>query len=275
MMLNMMDKDTKLQLITLLLRAAESGSTIDLPAEIKENTSSDGKKTSGSKKSSGSTAQKPEPEEPKFSDATLEENLEILGCADPETPGTISIYPIDFEAKEAVKKIIDEYNAQQRLDGNDQNVIAYTDYVSLIMSNVTKIINVITYLLIAFVAISLVVSSIMIGVITYISVLERTKEIGILRAIGASKKDISRVFRSETIIIGLVSGVLGIGVSFLLLVPINAIINALIEIDGLAVLPIYGVIALIVISVLLTVIAGLSPSKIAAKKDPVVALRTE
>ncbi len=275
MMLNMMDKDTKLQLITLLLRAAESGSTIDLPAEIKENTSSDGKKTSGSKKSSGSAAQKPEPEEPKFSDATLEENLEILGCADPETPGTISIYPIDFEAKEAVKKIIDEYNAQQRLDGNDQNVIAYTDYVSLIMSNVTKIINVITYLLIAFVAISLVVSSIMIGVITYISVLERTKEIGILRAIGASKKDISRVFRSETIIIGLVSGVLGIGVSFLLLVPINAIINALIEIDGLAVLPIYGVIALIVISVLLTVIAGLSPSKIAAKKDPVVALRTE
>ena len=272
-MLNMMDKDTKLQLITLLLRAAESGSTIDLPTEIKDN-SSGNKKNSGGKKSS-SAAAKPEPEEPKFSDATLEENLELLGSADPETPGTISIYPIDFDAKEKIKTIIDEYNAQQRLDGNDQNVISYTDYVSLIMSNVTKIINVVTYLLIAFVAISLIVSSIMIGVITYISVLERTKEIGILRAIGASKKDISRVFRSETIIIGLVSGVLGIGVSFLLLIPINAIINALIEIDGLAVLPLYGVAALIAISVLLTVIAGLSPSKIAAKKDPVVALRTE
>ncbi|MBQ9552401.1 MAG: ABC transporter permease, partial [Clostridia bacterium] len=271
-MLNMMDKDTKLQLITLLLRAAESGTTIEMPATITDNSGSK-KNNSGSKKSSAK--KEPVVEEPKFSDSTLEENLDILGSADPDTPGTISIYPIDFDAKEKIKTIIDEYNAQQRLDGNDQNVISYTDYVSLIMSNVTKIINVVTYLLIAFVAISLIVSSIMIGVITYISVLERTKEIGILRAIGASKKDISRVFRSETIIIGLVSGVLGIGVSFLLLIPINAIINALIEIDGLAVLPLYGVAALIAISVLLTVIAGLSPSKIAAKKDPVVALRTE
>ena len=271
-MLNMMDKDTKLQLITLLLRAAESGTTIEMPATITDNSGSK-KNNSGSKKSSAK--KEPVVEEPKFSDSTLEENLDILGSADPDTPGTISIYPIDFDAKEKIKTIIDEYNAQQRLEGNDQNVISYTDYVSLIMSNVTKIINVVTYLLIAFVAISLIVSSIMIGVITYISVLERTKEIGILRAIGASKKDISRVFRSETIIIGLVSGVLGIGVSFLLLIPINAIINALIEIDGLAVLPLYGVAALIAISVLLTVIAGLSPSKIAAKKDPVVALRTE
>ena len=271
-MLNMMDKDTKLQLITLLLRAAESGTTIEMPATITDNSGTK-KNNSGSKKSSAK--KEPVVEEPKFSDSTLEENLDILGSADPDTPGTISIYPIDFDAKEKIKTIIDEYNAQQRLDGNDQNVISYTDYVSLIMSNVTKIINVVTYLLIAFVAISLIVSSIMIGVITYISVLERTKEIGILRAIGASKKDISRVFRSETIIIGLVSGVLGIGVSFLLLIPINAIINALIEIDGLAVLPLYGVAALIAISVLLTVIAGLSPSKIAAKKDPVVALRTE
>ena len=271
MMLNMMDKDTKLQFLTLLLRAAENGGTIQLPDKLEE--SKDSKKKSDSKKETA--AEEPVVEEPKFSESTLEENLEILGCADPDTPGSISIYPVDFEAKEAVKKIIDEYNAQQRLDGNDQNVITYTDYVSLIMSNVTKIINIVTYLLIAFVAISLIVSSIMIGVITYISVLERTKEIGILRAIGASKRDISRVFRSETIIIGLVSGLIGIGVSHLLLVPINAIVAALTEIEGLAVLPVYGVVALIAISVLLTVIAGLSPSKIAAKKDPVVALRTE
>ncbi len=271
MMLNMMDKDTKLQFLTLLLRAAENGGAIQLPDKLEE--SKDSKKKSDSKKETA--AEEPVVEEPKFSESTLEENLEILGCADPDTPGSISIYPVDFEAKEAVKKIIDEYNAQQRLDGNDQNVITYTDYVSLIMSNVTKIINIVTYLLIAFVAISLIVSSIMIGVITYISVLERTKEIGILRAIGASKRDISRVFRSETIIIGLVSGLIGIGVSHLLLVPINAIVAALTEIEGLAVLPVYGVVALIAISVLLTVIAGLSPSKIAAKKDPVVALRTE
>ncbi|HBL40307.1 MAG TPA: ABC transporter [Ruminococcaceae bacterium] len=272
MMLNMMDKDTKLQFITLLFRAAESGSKVEIPADI-GSAAGDKKQTTSGKSNTSSTA--PVVEEPKFSEATLEENLAVLGAADPNNPGNISIYPIDFEAKEKIKAVIDEYNAQQRLDGNESNVITYTDYVSLIMSSVTSIINIVTYALIAFVAISLIVSSIMIGVITYISVLERTKEIGILRAIGASKKDISRVFRSETIIIGLVSGVLGIGISYLFLVPINAIVGALTEIDGLAVMPIYGVIALIVISVLLTVIAGLSPSKTAAKKDPVIALRTE
>ena len=154
-------------------------------------------------------------------------------------------------------------------------MIAYTDYVNVIMSSVTQIIDIVTYALIAFVAISLIVSSIMIGIITYISVLERTKEIGILRSIGASKRDISRVFNSETIIVGFVSGAMGILASLLLMIPINAIINAVANIPNIAVMPFYGGIALIAISVVLTVIAGLFPSRVAAKKDPVNALRSE
>ena len=160
-------------------------------------------------------------------------------------------------------------------EGKDENVIRYTDYIGLLLSSVTTIINAISYILIAFVAISLVVSSIMIGIITYISVLEMTKEIGILRSIGASKKDISRVFNAETLIVGFAAGVIGIGAALLLLIPLNLIIERLSGISSLAALPAAGAVALVAISMLLTLIAGLIPSRIAAKKDPVEALRTE
>ncbi len=212
---------------------------------------------------------------PVTSSATYDGNLSILGVADLDNPSTINIYPKDFESKELIIDKIDAYNQKMTDEGKEGNVIHYTDYVGLIMSSVTTIINVISYILIAFVAISLVVSSIMIGIITYISVLERTKEIGILRSIGASKKDISRVFNAETLIVGFVSGALGIGITLFLIIPINMIIESITAISGIAVLPTVGAIALVLISMALNFIAGLIPSKIAAKKDPVVALRTE
>ena len=209
------------------------------------------------------------------SNATYEGNLTKLGVADLDSPSAINIYPKDFEAKEAIENAIKDYNKLQEDMGDEENIISYTDMVGTLMSSVTSIVNVITYVLIAFVSISLVVSSIMIGIITYISVLERTKEIGILRAIGASKKDISRVFNAETFIVGLASGAIGIGVTLLLNIPINIIIKHIVGISGIASLPTYGAIGLVIISMVLTVVAGLIPAKIAAKKDPVEALRTE
>lgn len=204
-------------------------------------------------------------------DATYEGNLALMGVSDLKKPKVINIYPKDFEAKDTIANFISDYNDTVDEEGK----ITYTDYVGLMMSSVTTIINAISYILIAFVSISLIVSSIMIGIITYISVLERTKEIGILRAMGASKRDISRVFNAETLIVGFSAGAIGIGVTLLLLIPINTIIKALTGIGGLAALPYQGAIILVFISMLLTFIAGLIPSKIAAKKDPVTALRTE
>ena len=209
--------------------------------------------------------------EPQKTEATYEDNLRKMGVSDPDDPSTINLYPKDFEAKDALAELINEYNRGK----SEEEKITYTDIVGLIMSSVSTIINAISYILIAFVAISLVVSSIMIGIITYISVLERTKEIGILRAIGASKKDISRVFNAETLIVGFTAGLLGIVITFLLLNPNNIIIKHFTDIGGLAVLPYIAGGILILISMLLTFIAGLFPSRIAAKKDPVVALRTE
>ncbi len=203
--------------------------------------------------------------------STYEGNCEKIGISDLSMPSRISLYPKDFKAKESLSDIINAYNEK----AEEPDRITYTDYIGLMLSSVSTIINAISYILIAFVSISLIVSSIMIGIITYISVLERTKEIGILRAMGASKRDISNVFNAETIIIGLFAGAIGIGITLLLLIPINAIIKAITTIGGLAVLPTAGGIALVVISVLLTFIAGLIPSRIAAKKDPVIALRTE
>ena len=207
--------------------------------------------------------------------ATYEGNLEKMGVVDLDSPSSISIYPKDFETKEQIATEIENYNQKQRDDGKEENVITYTDIVGTMMNSVSTIIDAISYILIAFVAISLVVSSIMIGIITYISVLERTKEIGILRSIGASKKDISRVFNAETFIIGLCAGLLGIGVTLLLNIPINMIIKAVTDISGIAKLPTAGAIILVVISMVLTIIAGLIPAKMASKKDPVEALRTE
>ncbi len=209
---------------------------------------------------------------PTHSDSTYEENLERLGYVDPETPSAIRIYAATFADKDAIADEIAAYNASVP----EEQQITYTDYVALLMSSITTIIQAISYVLIAFVAISLVVSSIMIGIITYISVLERTKEIGILRSIGASKGDISQVFNAETLIEGFVSGVMGIGVTLLLLLPINAIIHHLTGIESLnAQLPWRAALILVLISMALTLIAGLIPSRFAAKKDPVEALRTE
>ena len=205
-------------------------------------------------------------------DATYDSRLSQMGYADPEKPSSIALYSKDFESKDFIKDIIEEYNEQVE---EESDKITYTDYIGLMMSSVTTIINAISYILIAFVAISLVVSSIMIGIITYISVLERTKEIGILRAIGASKKDISRVFNAETLIVGFVAGALGIGLTLLLIIPINAILQTFTQISAAAYLPTAAGVILVAISMLLTFIAGLIPSKIAANKDPVVALRTE
>ncbi len=203
--------------------------------------------------------------------ATYESNMSKMGAADLDEPSRINIFPRDFESKEKIVSKIDEYNAGREED--DQ--IQYTDYISIMMSSITTIINAISYILIAFVAISLIVSSIMIGIITYISVLERTKEIGILRSIGASKRDISRVFNAETLIIGFSAGIIGIGITLLLIIPVNMIIKALTDISGVAALPVLGAVILIGISMFFTFIAGLIPSRIAAKKDPVEALRTE
>ena len=203
--------------------------------------------------------------------ATYEENLKKLGISELDNPSSISIYPKDFNSKEEITNIIDKYNKNKE----EEDKIEYSDIVGIIMSSVSSIVNVISSVLIAFVAISLVVSSIMIAIITYISVIERTKEIGILRAIGASKKDISRVFNAETLIEGLTAGILGIIITLLLNIPINFIIKKVVGISNISKLPLDGAIILIIISVLLTVIAGLIPAKIASKKDPVEALRAE
>ena len=203
--------------------------------------------------------------------SSYEENLTKLGIADLDDPDYIYIYPKDFDSKEEIVKIIDEYNEGKE----EEDQITYTDIVGVMMSSVSTIVNVISSVLIAFVAISLIVSSIMIAIITYISVIERTKEIGILRAIGASKKDVSRVFNAETLIEGLTAGVMGILVTIILNIPINIIIKHVVNISNISVLPVNGAVILIIISVFLTVIAGFIPAKIASKKDPVVALRTE
>lgn len=202
---------------------------------------------------------------------TYDGNLTKMGVSDLNKPSGINIYPKDFEAKETISELISDYNSSAA----NKEKITYTDYIGLMLSSVTTIINAISYILIAFVSISLIVSSIMIGIITYISVLERTKEIGILRAMGASKRDVSRVFNAETLIVGFTAGAIGIIVTLILLIPINAIIGAITDISGLAVLPVGGAVLLIAISMLLTLVAGLFPSKVAAKKDPVTALRSE
>ena len=208
----------------------------------------------------------------RFSDRTYEEVLKLLGEVDITKPTAINIYAASFEDKDKIAELIEEYN----LSVPEEDKISYRDYVKLLMSSVTTIISAISYVLMAFVAISLVVSSIMIGVITYISVLERTKEIGILRAVGASKRDISRVFNAETMIVGFAAGAFGIGLTLLLLIPINIILHVLTGIEILsASLPIAGAVILIAISMGLTMISGLIPSRLAAKKDPVEALRTE
>jgi putative ABC transport system permease protein len=211
----------------------------------------------------------------KENNASFEGNKTKLGVADLSSPSGIDIYATGFEAKKNIENIIKDYNKAQTDAGKEDNEISYTDYVGIIMSSVTTIINAISYVLIAFVAISLVVSSIMIGIITYISVLERTKEIGVLRSIGASKKDVSRIFNAETLIEGFVSGTLGILITLLLCIPANAIIYNVTTISNVAKLPVNGAIILIIISMVLTFIAGLVPAKMAAKKDPVVALRSE
>ena len=208
--------------------------------------------------------------------ASYENNLRNLGYVDFDVPSGIDIYPKDFESKEEVVNILDGYNSRMEAEGKEEQVITYTDVVGTLMSSVTDIIDIISYVLIAFVAISLVVSSIMIGVITYISVLERKKEIGILRAIGASKGNITQVFNAETFIIGLCAGLIGIGLSLLILIPGNMLIHFLAGTDDVsAVLPVVPAVILILLSIVLTLIGGIIPSRKAAKSDPVTALRTE
>lgn len=207
----------------------------------------------------------------KESKNTFEENKLKLGIASLDSPSSINIYPKDFESKDKISDIIEDYNNSV----SEDDAITYTDYIGLMLSSITTIINAISYILIGFVSISLVVSSIMIAIITYISVMERTKEIGILRAVGASKKDISRVFNAETLIEGFVSGVIGIGVSLLICIPINIIVESHFDIENIANLPWMAGLILVLISMFLTFIAGLVPSKMASKKDPVVALRSE
>lgn len=214
-------------------------------------------------------------EEPETTEATYDGNLKKLGLADLAEPSSISIYAKDFDGKEKITSFIKAYNDRKTAENKPEDVINYTDYIGLMISSVSTIIDSISYILIAFVAISLIVSSIMIGIITYISVLERTKEIGILRAIGASKRDISNVFNAETLIVGFAAGAIGIGVTLLLNIPINIIIEHLTGISGVSQLPWQGGVILVAISMLLTLIAGLFPARIAAKKDPVEALRTE
>jgi ABC-type antimicrobial peptide transport system permease subunit len=206
---------------------------------------------------------------------SYEGNLRRLSFADFAVPTSISIYPIDFESKQSVIDILDGYNAEMEATGQDDRVITYTDLVGTLMSSVTDIVNMISYVLVAFVAISLFVSSIMIGVITYISVLERKKEIGILRSLGARKLDISNVFNAETLIVGLVAGCMGIGITLLATIPANAIVYANFDVANIAILPPLPALALIGISMALTFIAGLIPSSAASRRDPVEALRSE
>ncbi|MBQ2680518.1 MAG: FtsX-like permease family protein, partial [Eggerthellaceae bacterium] len=205
---------------------------------------------------------------------SYDNNLKKLGYADFNKPSEISIFPRDFESKEHVIEILDGYNAKMR-EVDEDKVISYTDLVGTLMESVTDIVNMISYVLIAFVAISLIVSSIMIGVITYISVLERKKEIGILRSIGASKGDISRVFNAETVIEGLIAGLLGVGVTALGCIPANIIVYNQFDVPNIAILPVDAAVILVAISVFLTFIAGLIPSRSASRKDPVEALRSE
>ena len=207
--------------------------------------------------------------------ASYDGNLKKLGYADYNKPASIDIYPKDFESKQNVIDILDAYNQQMKDEGNDDKAVSYTDVVGTLMKSVTTIVNMISYVLVAFVAISLVVSSIMIGVITYISVLERKKEIGILRSIGASKRDIGRVFNAETVIVGLVAGLIGIGITAIACVPANAIVYSLFDVPNVAILPWQAAVVLIAISVFLTFLAGLIPSSAASRKDPVEALRSE
>ena len=207
--------------------------------------------------------------------ASYSGNLSSLGYADMDEPSGIAIYPKDFESKEHVVQILDDYNAQMEADGEEDKAITYTDIVGALMSSVTTIVDMISYVLIAFVSISLVVSSIMIGIITYISVLERRKEIGILRAIGASKRDISHVFNAETIIEGLVAGLLGVGITALLCIPASALVYSMFDVPNIAQLPASAAVVLVIISVVLTFVAGLIPASSASRKDPVEALRSE
>ena len=208
--------------------------------------------------------------------SSAEGNLYAFGYCDKDDLQSITIYPKDFESKDQITQILKDYNKMVEDAGEEEKSIVYTDIVGALMKSVTKIINTISYVLIAFVAISLIVSSIMIGVITYISVLERRKEIGILRAMGASKHNVAQVFNAETVITGFLAGILGVGISLLLLIPINALIHKLAEsTDVSAILPWAAGIILIVLSVILTLIGGLIPSKSASRQDPVTALRTE
>ena len=203
--------------------------------------------------------------------ASYQDNLTRMGVADLNDPSGINLYPIDFEAKDKIAAIIDDYNAKLP----EESRLSYTDYIGLMISSITTIINTVSYILIAFVAVSLIVSSIMIGIITYISVLERTREIGVLRSIGASKRDISRVFNAETLTIGFAAGIFGIGITLFFVWIVNLIIESLSGLANVATLPTAGAVLLVAISMILTFIAGLIPSRIASKKDPVVALRTE
>ena len=208
--------------------------------------------------------------------ASYEDNLNKMGAIDLDNPSSISIYPKNFETKEKISKAIDDYNQKQKDEGKDENEITYSDLVGTMISSVSQIVDIISYVLIAFVAISLIVSSIMIGIITYISVLERTKEIGILRAIGVSKKDVSRIFNAETLIIGLISGLIGIGITILFTIPINRIIYILTDgVEVVTKLPAVAAVVLVLISIILTRLGGLIPSKLASKKDPAVVLRSE
>lgn len=207
--------------------------------------------------------------------ATYESNLSKIGVVDTDSPTAISIYASSFEQKELISDMINDYNEEQKSNGEMADVITYNDFIGMMLESVSTVINMISYVLIGFVSVSLIVSSIMIGIITYISVLERTKEIGILRAIGASKKDISRVFNAETFIEGLISGVLGIVITLILNFPISTIVEHYTGVANIAILPWQGGIILVLISLLLTIIAGLIPSKYASKKDPVEALRSE
>lgn len=207
--------------------------------------------------------------------ATYENNLKKLGSVSPDKPTSISIYPKDFDSKEQIMNAIKKYNKDQKKNKKEENVITYSDIIGAMISSVSKIVNTVSYVLIAFVAISLIVSSIMIGIITYISVLERTKEIGILRSIGVSKKDIARIFNAETLIIGLISELIGITITIILTIPINSIIYKITNVHVKANLPFIAAIILIIISIILTMIGGLIPARLASKKDPVIALRTE